>query len=396
MRAIHRLTAIFALLFTFYLGCTGTLIQLTDLRTLFGHVSAFDPNLRSIREGFSGPGNYQLIATADYVAHSIPDGADLDAMLATTLRGARATLGTAPLSFVELRMVDGRPVGQVKFGTAVLRFDAVSGASLGQAAPGLKDEGSPISLRNTLKNFHRMTVFGNWALWINPTVSIALATLIVTGLVVYGKLLLARARIDRKGLFWFAGGWWKTLHRAISIVAAAWLVVVILSGAWLAMESLSIYLYSVVHHSTGQSDNASSPVNDAALPTMLHTTLAAYHAAMPGTSLRVVRLRIYAGMPQGAVISGGEVAQQFVWNAVTGQRVGDTEPGYPPTGFPFGWHAHQVAKSVHRGDFFGLPGRFLDLFAGLSVIYLSVSGFVMYYELWNKRRRNGRPGLIWR
>jgi hypothetical protein len=38
----------------------------------------------------------------------------------------------------------------------------------------------------------------------------------------------------------------------------------------------------------------------------------------------------------------------------------------------------------------------MDLFAGLSIVYLSVSGAVMYLTMWSKRRRAGRVALIWK
>jgi uncharacterized iron-regulated membrane protein len=108
-----------------------------------------------------------------------------------------------------------------------------------------------------------------------------------------------------------------------------------------------------------------------------------------------VRLRYYGGMSQGVVVSGGPAARQLVFNTATARGVSLTEPGYPPTGFPFGWQAHQIAKSVHRGDFFGLTGRIIDLLAGLSMIYLSVSGIVMYWNMWTRRRAQGRKAFIW-
>ena len=101
-------------------------------------------------------------------------------------------------------------------------------------------------------------------------------------------------------------------------------------------------------------------------------------------------------MQQGVVIIGlGNDTQQVVFNAGTGRRVSLTEPGYPPTGFPFGWQAHQTAKQIHRGSYIGLSGRWMDLLGGLAIIYLSVSGVVMYVDMWNRRRRGGRPALLW-
>lgn len=128
---------------------------------------------------------------------------------------------------------------------------------------------------------------------------------------------------------------------------------------------------------------------------MLQTTVQSYAAAMPGVPARVVRLRYYGGMSQGVVISGGEIAEQLVFNAVTGKRASMTEPGYPPTGYPFGWNAQQTMKSIHRGDYFGVSGRCMSLFAALSLIYLSVSGVVLYWKMWSRRRQQGRPALFW-
>ena len=129
---------------------------------------------------------------------------------------------------------------------------------------------------------------------------------------------------------------------------------------------------------------------------MIATTLTAYKSSRSEQPLKVFRLRVFGGMPQGVLIAGlGDDTQQLVFNAATGRRAGLTEPGYPSTGFPFGWQAHQIAKQVHRGSYFGMTGRWLDLFGGLSIVYLSVSGIVMYGDMWNRRRRAGRKALLW-
>ena len=396
LRAVHRIVTAIVVIFTLYLGCTGTLIQLIDLRTLFEKAPATDPNMRAMREGFDGPGSFQVISTADYTAAPLSANENPSAMLATILKSARTAVGNAPLRYIELRVVDGKPVGQVYSGGKLLRFDAVTGDFQG-TIPVVHESETPDSERNTVKHLHRMTTFGDWALWINVIVGTGLAALIVTGVWMYSKLFAARARIHRMNPFWSGGGWWRTLHRGISIAAAIFLSVVMLSGTWLAVESLYFGYYAASHKpvpGAARSD-PSSPLPDASVPAMLQTTLDAYNAAVPNAPVRVLRLRYFGGMPQGVIVTGEKEARQLVFNATTGRRASETEPGYPTTGFPFGWQAHQWAKSVHRGDMFGLSGRFMDLFAGFSMIYLSISGIAMYYELWSKRQRTGRPGLFW-
>ncbi len=399
MRSVHRVISILIVAVTLYLSVTGTLIELVDFKTLITKPSPFDPDLRAMREDFNGPGNYEVLTASDYVAPSLPAGADPEVMLATVVKAARTTLGTTPLKFVELRMADGRPVGQVSYGhRQELRFDAATGASLGVPPPLVGDDkgGPPPSLRNTIKHLHRMTTFGDWALWINIIASLGLATLIVTGLVLYYRLWRQRYRMKRSNPFWTAGGWWRALHRSISISAALFLTVTTLSGAWLAYESLIFGMYLRHAPKTFFQADAATPLIDAKLPAMMDATVSAYHALQPGMPVRAIRLRSYGGMSQGVVITGDPTARQLVFNTQTGRTVRLTEPGYPDTGFPFGWQAHQWAKSIHRGDFFGLTGRITSLIAGLSMAYLSISGIVMYWTMWRKRRGTGRPAFFWK
>jgi uncharacterized iron-regulated membrane protein len=130
------------------------------------------------------------------------------------------------------------------------------------------------------------------------------------------------------------------------------------------------------------------PIADSQLPSMLIATLTGMGNDWPGTPIRVIRLRNYAGMLQGAVVTGGKETTQLVFNAQTGRMVSETEPGYPPVGFPFGWQAHQLGKAIHRGSIIGLSGRFMDLFAGLAMLYLSISGIVIYIDYWKKKKQS--------
>jgi hypothetical protein len=52
-------------------------------------------------------------------------------------------------------------------------------------------------------------------------------------------------------------------------------------------------------------------------------------------------------------------------------------------------------KKIHRGDVIGVPGRLMDLFAGLCLVFLSLSGLAMYVGLRNSRKRSGRRQLFW-
>jgi len=38
----------------------------------------------------------------------------------------------------------------------------------------------------------------------------------------------------------------------------------------------------------------------------------------------------------------------------------------------------------------------MNLFAGLSLLFLSISGITVYIDMWLKRRQSGRGAFFWR
>ncbi len=410
MRPIHRIVGTIILVFTLYFGVTGSTVQLIDLRTIASHAAATDPDMLAIRESIDGTPNYAVIEPTDYAAAALPEGFDFNSALSRVLKSARLSVGdSAPLKFLELRVVDGKPVGLVQVGDPVgdhiVRFDLATGGSL-PSVPELPRGRQTPSLRGKAKSWHRLNALGDPNVWLNALVGIGLFVMIVTGLVMYFQLLRARRRAGLNAIFWSAGGWWRSLHRWVSIVAALFLMVVSVTGTLLSIDTLALWIYRYIHAPPGSSlghlpfpigmdGDFSTPLPDAKLPRMLETTLSAYRSTHGTTPIKVLRLRYFGGMPQGVLITGGDDTQQLVFNADTGKRASMTEPGYPYTGFPFGWEEHELVKKIHRGDALGIPGRLMDLFAGFSLVFLSASGLVMYLDLLRRRRRAGRKQLFW-
>jgi hypothetical protein len=78
MRTVHRFVAVFAVLIGLYIGSTGTLIQLLDLRALLSHAPASDPSMQAIREGHDGPPSFQVIVDSDYFGEPLPADFNFD------------------------------------------------------------------------------------------------------------------------------------------------------------------------------------------------------------------------------------------------------------------------------------------------------------------------------
>jgi uncharacterized iron-regulated membrane protein len=405
LRPIHRIVGTIILAFTLYFGVTGSIVQMIDLRTIASHAAATDPDMMAIRESIDGTPNFIVIQPADYAGAALPENYDFNTALSNVVKSARLRVGTStPFRFLELRVIDGKSVGLVQAGDHTLRFDPATGAPLPNPA---RDRPRFVpSLRGKAKAWHRLNALGDQNVWLNALTGIGLFVMIVTGLAMYFQLLRARRRAGLNEIFWSAGGWWRSVHRWVSITAALFLMFVSITGTLLSIDTLALWVYRVVHAPTdspggrlpfpaGMVGDLSTPLPDAELPAMLGTTLSAYRANHGVTPIKVLRLRYFSGMPQGVIITGGDDTRQLVFNAVTGKRAGMTEPSYPYTGFPFGWEEHELVKQIHRGDALGIPGRLMDLFAGFSLVFLSASGLIMYVDLLRRRRRGGRKQLFW-
>ena len=436
MMFLHRTFGIVVVLVLFYIPLTGTLIQLADLRALVSHAPAADPDMQDIRVHANGPPNYAVLSLPDYTAPALPATLDYTESFARIAALAHAAAPGAPLRLIELRMAEGKPAGHVQVGAEHLIFDLTSGAPLPAADLPPVNPGKLVpSARETFKAFHRFMFMSRWGVAVNVVAGLVFGLMVFTGLVHYCRLYASRHKQGRGGLLWRAGGWWRDLHRWLSVVAGIFVIVLVVSGFALAINCLGQDLNTratrapsgaipsaqalpppdsgiaaVTHTSFSRlfywvhgpisdaipSDKASSPLRDSELAAMTYTTLSAFHNAMPGTAIKVLRLRYFAGYPQGIVITAGQDTTQFVFNAVTGHAMSETEPGYPSTGFPVGWQAYQWLKAIHSGEMFGMSGRSFETLGGFAMVYLSVSGIVMYYRMWVRRRRNGRQALFWR
>ena len=413
MRTVHRAIALIAVLFTLYVGVTGTLMQSIDLVTLISGAPETNRTMQSINEGKFGNRPYSVVTVADWSEAPLPEGYDTSKAFATTLSAFhRAVPGIAP-QFIELRVAQGRVIGQAGYldpskppprpvfsraqvpdPIELKAYDAATGQPV--APVKLLNAVPAHSLRQTLKQWHRfwgpdtISPRDTPGVYIEFLVGLMMSTLIVTGLVIYFRLLRQRRKVGRGQLFWMAGDIWRSLHRITSVAAAILLVCVAASGTWLGFESS-------YHTFTARPKPAAiGRLADDQAMRIARVTATILAQANPAFPVRVIRVRNYAGMDQGVVITGSSFTRQLIFDAKTGRETRLSEPNYPSSGFPLGMDVHEWVKHFHSGYLFGLPARFLDLFAGLSLIFLSVSGITMYVEMYGKRRKSGRTTPFWR
>lgn len=394
----HRLIAFCGLVLLLFVVCTGVGVQLADMRALVTHAPATDPDMLMMRQHITGTPGFAVLSPPDYTAPALPPRLDYATALEKTAALGRAAAPGAPMKLVEVRDIDGKLAGHVQMGGREMIFDLASGTRLPDAdVPHVVDKDIDSSTRLYFKKLHQFRWAGRFGTGWSGLAGICFAVLIFTGLSQYFRVLKSRRDLGRKGVFWRAGGWFRDLHRVIAVCASVVIIWIVVTGFALSLDDFSASVLRLVRPPQPNAFNGdvSSPLQDAELPGMARVTLAAFQHVMPDTGLKALRLRYYAGYAQGVVIAANPSTSQLVFNARTGARMSMQEPGYPDFGFPSGWDWHQRLKRLHRGDFFGMTGRWLATLGGLSLLYLGISGPIMYWQMWNRRRAKGKPAPIW-
>ncbi len=397
----HRLVVLLVGLVLTYVTITGAGIQIADMRALVTHAPETDPDVLLMRQHHNGPANYFVVTAPDYTATALPAKLDHDAAIHRAAQLGRTAAPGAALRLVELRTYEGKVVAHVQMDKRHMAFDLETGASLPDDAlptPPLPNRFT--SPRQDFKALHRFNFMGSWATVPDIVVGVAFLILIITGLIHYLRLFRRRRSIGKGSIFWRGGNLWRELHRWVSLVSVIVVISLSITGTLLAINSVGATVYGKLHPRNGAPSptggDYSSPLRDEELSAMTSATLAAFHQARPDTGIKVLRLRYFSGYSQGIIGAADADTTQLVYNTATGAEMGLSEKGYPEIGMPFGWEWNQRLKRIHRGDIFGMSGRWIVTISALAIVYLAISGFVLYYQAWIRRYRSGRRSLLWK
>jgi uncharacterized iron-regulated membrane protein len=352
-----------------------------------------------------GPG--ARLTDAARTAQAIPE----PALLATPISTALATVGTMPYASVDLRMVGDTPrleLAEASGERATMqRFYADTAAPMTQQVADGDTGAKPpdnVLKRNTLKAWHRGNIIGMPGQILGLLVGLSLIALVVTGVVLYFKLWFARRKAGRLGFFWTAReSLWRRLHRWVAIVAAAFIFNIAVSGSILAYGEIQLNVF--LQHGIGAPPyprpTPVPPRSEAPLPHDVNAMLeSAYRAARiysPNGRITAVQLVVHNGIPKGLVTLGGTKPRILAFDAASGAEVTDWASGGVQVGNGYFADWHQALKRFHRGDILGsFAARYVDLAAGLALLYLVVSSFFLYFDLRKRRQQTGRSQWFWK
>lgn len=120
---------------------------------------------------------------------------------------------------------------------------------------------------------------------------------------------------------------------------------------------------------------------------LLNIAAAAANAQAPGAPITAMELRSAGGRLQSLVTVTGAHAGVLAFDALSGAPLSN---GGASRG-----SLHNQLKNWHRGNIVGIAGVLLAIVTGCALLFLIVSGLVVYFLMWKARSRTGRQRLFW-
>lgn len=178
----------------------------------------------------------------------------------------------------------------------------------------------------------------------------------------------------------------RKLHRWLSIIAAAWLLNMAITGVILAWGGIG--------DSLRERNRAVAPLPQTGLDELLEAAWQTARTAAPDAPIVSLRLGMGNGEPRGVAVIGGEHSGVLFIDPVRRSYIigqaGAAAPGNAAL------DTHTFLKRLHRGDIVGhSAGRWLSIVSGLCLLFLAASGVWMYFDMRGKRLRLGRKAWFW-
>ncbi len=191
-------------------------------------------------------------------------------------------------------------------------------------------------------------------------------------------------------------------HRWISTAAMVLLAWVAVTGVLLAIDSIYPPAGLGGTPETPATTPAAGAVQTLDVASLEQWMTTAISKSVPAGSTPAsvdIQLRMQDDQPV-ATVSMGNAAGAVTVNVTTGTvtpvplATPDAKPWYQDMQTRV--RLHDVLQDLHRGTFIGVSGQVLDLLTGLSFAFLAISGAVMYFQLYLRRRKAGNKQWFWK
>lgn len=248
------------------------------------------------------------------------------------------------------------------------------------------------SLANYLRQMHVRLYERTWGRQLVGIGGLALLTVAVTGLLIYGKFMKRQAYpVLRKGrgLRILLADW----HKILGISALVFNLVIAVTGAWLGLQPRIMQWLDMQAPNTFQPPRIIPSETDKQMEIDWDRALQVTAWEFPDLRPRVLRpsedgsgtISIYGN------VKGG-IYERYINQVVLSKKDLKLLYKYDVRGKPFGHQLYFVQEALHFGDFGGLALKALYGVLGLTSGFLSISGFVVFLYRTDKRKeRKSRP-----
>jgi len=367
----------------------------TELGSINGGEQFLNPNFVSLGPGIPWPDPSQTPLTADptplltRVLPIVARAAPGDPIISATWRANRQ------IPEFEFDFVGSHPP---------LSINAITAAPIAApSGPAPPPPGAGISLHDFIKSFHAGRIAAAPGMWLVFCTGLSLLLLSLTGLWVYAKMWLQRRSLNRGGLFWHAPReplLWRRLHRYLALLAAVFLAYIATTGTLLSLDDIVVshspiynLLRSPLPFELGRTPQI--PIPPSALPAQFRRVRQAAALAAPGRD--ILSITLTAGQDAQAIVAGPPRAMVFLFNPATGDWTNRTRPTITSQSPYVGsMRYHSLLQQLHTGNILGLGGRWFIVLCDASLLYLAVSGIVMYFQMLARRHSIGARGWFWK
>ncbi|WP_044562352.1 PepSY-associated TM helix domain-containing protein [Azospirillum sp. B4] len=176
----------------------------------------------------------------------------------------------------------------------------------------------------------------------------------------------------------------RRIHRWVSIIVGVFMILIAATGVALQVEMMD--------GGPKGRPAASRTLDDAQVHAMVDTLLAAAHAQAPGKPVVELSLSVLGAGMGGAGPARGVVA---IADPAPRQIYFDADTGSPDVSAQEARGLHFLLLDLHRALKLGTAGTWISVLCGLSLLFLGISGLVIYGQMLGRRWKAGLRQPFW-
>lgn len=179
----------------------------------------------------------------------------------------------------------------------------------------------------------------------------------------------------------------RKLHRWTSLPLIIFLVLVLVTGVYLQVEEVAGLVVGEESAPAPAAGVPAPPPTSDEIAAQLATALAKAREAEPGFVPRRIELKVAPGQQSTRLAVQPRGGPFVEVDHASGQVRAEMNPEMP---------LHVIFIRLHTGAMLGPAGIVITFLSSLVLLFLAVSGGVLYWQMWRNRAARGRGAVFWK